>query len=173
MRTWLYLAASLAIGGCVTNHMTTQNAQIGPVGGGVPVARAVPATQARPQAPVLTPAARIASADLVTVRKTTTADARLLLASPQALARDCSPLGDVVVKVLEQPEHGTVQVEKGVAFPNYTPGDPPYLCNARRLPATLITYRAAAGYSGQDVTVVSVFFPDGKAPKIRFDIGVQ
>ncbi len=97
----------------------------------------------------------------------------LMLASPQALARDCSPLGPVEAKVVTQPDHGTVAIAKGMAFSNYTPGDPPYLCNAKKSPATLITYRSAPGFSGQDTAAVQIFFPDGHAPTMLFHIDVR
>lgn len=172
VRTSLRVAGCLLLGGCVTNTQSTQNAQLVPVGGAPVAARVVAAPPPRPVV-VQTPTARLAQARLVTTGKTTTSGATLLLASPQALARDCAPLGSVEVKVTEPPEHGSVHVEQGMAFPNYVPGDPPYLCNAHRAPATLVTYRSEPGFTGQDVTVVQIFFPDGQAPTVRFNIAVR
>ncbi|MGI4809552.1 MAG: hypothetical protein ACRYF2_15765 [Janthinobacterium lividum] len=122
---------------------------------------------------IMTPAARLANAKTISVGKTTTTGATLILASPQSLARDCSPLGQVVAKVVTPPEHGTVAIEDSMAFSNYTPGDPPYLCNAKKSPATLITYRSASGFSKQDVASVQIFFPDGHAPTMLFHIDVR
>jgi len=96
-----------------------------------------------------------------------------MLASPQSLAKDCSSLGQVDVKVITPPDHGTIYIEKGMAFSNYTPGDPPYLCNAKKSPATLITYRSAPGFSGQDTAAVQIFFPDGHAPTMLFHLEVR
>jgi hypothetical protein len=115
----------------------------------------------------------MANARMITVTKTTMAGATLMLASPQALAPDCSPLGQVEAKVITPPDHGAVHIEQGMAFPNFSPGDPPYLCNARKSPATLITYRSAPGFSGQDTAAVQIFFPDGKAPTMLFHLNVQ
>ncbi len=120
-----------------------------------------------------TSTALIAAARLVTVRKTTTAGAMLRLASPSALAPDCTSLGAVVVKVTEPPDHGTVHVAHGMAFTDFRPGDPPYLCNARRTPATLVFYQPAPGYTGADTAVIRVFFPNGQAPTVRYDITVD
>ena len=121
----------------------------------------------------MTSTALLASARLITVNKTTTAGATLHLAAPQALGPDCSPLGQVVVRVTAPPDHGTVHIGQGMIFSNYKPGDAPYLCNARKTPATVVSYQAAAGFAGSDVTVIHVFFPDGRAPTIRYDITVN
>lgn len=159
--------------GCVTNTNTlaTQNAQLVPINGAG--TGNAPRAPARPAAPTMTPTARLASADLITINKATTSGATLTLATPQALARDCSTLGTVTVKVVEAPDHGTIIVAPGTAFSNYVPGDAPYLCNARRTPATLLTYQPTPGFSGDDIAVVQIFFPDGKAPTDRFNIAVR
>lgn len=116
---------------------------------------------------------KLANARLITANKTTMAGATLMLASPMSLAKDCSPLGQVDAKIITPPDHGTVHIEQGMAFPSYTPGDAPYLCNARKGPATLITYRSAPGFSGQDAATVQIFFPDGNAPTILFHLDVR
>ena len=167
-RSVLYAFACLCLSGCVTNNLSTQNAQMVPAGITVPVRSPAPSA-----APGLTPAARLVNARLITMDKTTLAGATLMLASPQALARDCTPLGQVDVKVVTPPENGTIHIAKGMAFPNYTPGDAPYLCNTKKSPATLITYQSSPDFSGQDTAVVQIFFPDGKAPTILFHIAVR
>ena len=130
-------------------------------------------TRAAPVRPRVTSTALLASAKLITVSTTTMAGATLTLAEPQALNPDCSPLGPVVVKVTAPPDHGSVHIAQGMIFSDFKPGDPPYFCNARRTPATLVSYRAAAGYSGDDVAVIQVFFPSGRAPLIRYNITVN
>lgn len=142
--------------------------QAGPGGGVVPVRPVA----ARPAVRV-TGTALLAAAKLVTIHKTTTAGAPLGLAAPQALDRDCVPLGQVVVKVLTPPDHGTIHVGQGTVFSNYQPGDPPFPCNARKTPATLVSYHAADGFLGDDVAVIRIFFPDGRAPTVRYDITVE
>ncbi len=96
-----------------------------------------------------------------------------MLASLAALAPDCSALGQVEAKIVSGPEHGVVQITKGTAFPNYAPGDPPYVCNARRSPATLITYRSEVGFTGEDTASMQIFFPDGRAPTLLVHIAVH
>jgi hypothetical protein len=164
LRSVIFSGLCLFLGGCVTNTLATQNQQVA-----LPAAAAVPP---RPPVVVETPTLRLATASLISMHKTTMAGETLLLASPQALAADCSPLGAVGAKVLTPPRDGTLHIADGMAFSNFVPGDPPFLCNTRKTPATLITYRASPGFSGEDTAVVRIVFPDGRAPTIVFHITV-
>ena len=123
--------------------------------------------------PAMTPAARIASAKLVVVNKVALNGEQLNLSSYQSLAPDCTPLGHVATRITTQPAHGNLQIVDGSAFPNYSPGDPPYRCDGTKSPATLLSYRSVPGYVGLDTTVVEVFFPNGNAPTIRYNIMVK
>jgi hypothetical protein len=161
LRSVIFACLCLFLGGCVTNTFAAQNQQV-----------ALPPPPPRPPAVVETPTLRLATARLISVHKTTMAGETLLLASPQALAADCSPLGEVRAKVLTPPGNGTIHIAHGMAFSDFVPGDPPFLCNTRRTPATLITYRASPGFSGEDTAVVRIVFPDGRAPTILFHITV-
>jgi hypothetical protein len=60
-----------------------------------------------------------------------------------------------------------------MAFSNDAPGDAPYVCNAQKSPATLITYSSALGFSGQDAAAVQLFFPDGQATAMLFHLDVR
>jgi hypothetical protein len=164
VRSAVYACVCLSLAGCIKNDVTTTNAQIMPVG-----------VAAAPRAPsvVLTSTARLANAREIITNKTTIAGATLILASPASLAVDCTPLGTVEAKVVVPPDHGVVHISHGMAYPHFVPGDPPFACNSRRSPATIITYRSSAGFSGQDTAAVQIFFPDGAAPTILFHIAVQ
>lgn len=171
IRSLLVSSACILLAGCVTNTQTSTNALLAASGSGNgagAVRQAAP-----PQRPVPTQNARLAAARMVTVNKTTTAGTTLMLTSVGSLNRDCTSRGQVTAKVVQAPDNGTVHIENGMAFPSYSPGDAPYLCNARKSPMTLITYRAEPGFTGQDTTSVQVFFPDGNAPTLLFHIAVQ
>ncbi len=169
LRICLRAFACFSLFGCVSNNLNTQNTQIAPPGAVMPVRPPPPP----PPAPRLTSTARLANAKMITVKKTTTPGMTLTLASPQSLASDCSPLGDVDAKVIAPPDHGSIDIRHGLIFSHYVPGDPPYLCNARKTPATVISYRATPGYTGEDTTSVQVFFPNGTAPILLFHITVR
>jgi hypothetical protein len=110
---------------------------------------------------------------MITMTKTTTDGATLLLASTQSLANDCSPVGQIEAKIVTPPDHGSLSIKQVTDFSNFAPGDPHYQCNAKKSPATLITYRSAPRFSGQDAVSVQIFFPDGRAPTILFHIDVR
>jgi hypothetical protein len=167
LRSVILASLCLSLGGCVTNTLATQNQQVA-----LPAAGAGAGAPARPPTVVETPTLRLATARLISMHKTTMAGKTLMLASPQALAADCSPLGEVGAKVLTPPGNGTIRIAHGMAFSDFVPGDPPFLCNTRKTPATLITYRASPGFSGEDTAVVRIVFPDGRAPTIVFHITV-
>lgn len=174
VRSVLLACACLALAGCVKDDVVVENAQLASTrAAAASVAAPAPAAQPAPPAVALTPTARLAKAREIVMNKATMAGSTLLLASPAALNADCSPMGPVGAKVVVAPEHGKVRIAPGTAFPNYVPGDPPYACDAHRSPATIITYRAAPGFSGEDATAVQIFFPDGDAPTVLFHIAVR
>jgi len=115
----------------------------------------------------------LVNARLITANKTTTGGATLILTEAMSLNRDCSPQGHIDAKIVAQPDHGAVSIQPGSAFPAYSPADPPYLCNARKSPATIVTYRATPGFTGQDTASIQLFFPDGRAPTILYHIDVR
>jgi hypothetical protein len=164
VRSVIYMCACLLLAGCVQTDVTTANTQLMPVGVAAPV---------RPPTVVLTPTARLANAREIIIAKTTLAGSTLMLASPESLAADCTPLGVVGAKVVVAPDHGVVDIRQGKAFPNYVPGDPPYACNSIKSPATIITYRSSPDFAGEDTAAVQLFFPDGHAPTVLFHIAVQ
>ncbi|MCQ8279395.1 hypothetical protein NFI95_13195 [Acetobacteraceae bacterium KSS8] len=162
------LVVALTLGGCVSNSLSTQNMMANTGAGGFPVA-----SPARRVVRV-SPNALLANAKLITVNKTTTAGAELRLASPLPLDRTCAPDGDVIVKLITPPDHGSVTITHGTVLPNFTPADgPQYLCNSRKALATLVTYRATPGFTGDDAAVIQIFFPDGRAPSVRYNITVD
>ena len=157
----------LGLGGCVTNNLSTQNAQLTPVN--TPVVQ----RPAVPQAPPMSQGARLAAAKMISLDKTVMAGQSLSLSKFSSLKKDCTQDGDISVKVLTQPEHGAVQVNQVMAFSEYEPGDPHFQCNNKKAPMTEITYRAQAGYAGDDTIVLQVFFPSGNAPTILYRLSVR
>lgn len=183
VRSALMACALLALGGCVKNDAAT--------GGAAPSAASAAAAGVQPaaapaEAPVTltTPAATIGTVPMtsterlvkskeIVTHKTTISGGILLLASASSLAPDCTPLGAIEVKVITPPQHGAVYAAAGTAFPEYVPGDPSYACNKKRSPAEIITYRSTPGFTGEDSTLVQIFFPNGDAPKFLFHLSVE
>jgi hypothetical protein len=75
------------------------------------------------------------------------------------LAPDCSSAGKPVVRVLEQPQHGTLSIENGQAFTDFPQDDRRAACNARQSDGTLVFYQPSADYRGADSITLSVTLP--------------
>jgi hypothetical protein len=72
------------------------------------------------------------------------------------LAPDCSSAGKPVVRVLEQPQHGTLAIENGQAFTDFAQDDRRAACNARQSDGTLVFYQPSADYRGADSITLAV-----------------
>ena len=72
------------------------------------------------------------------------------------LAPDCSSAGKPVVRVLEQPQHGTLAIENGQAFTDFAPDDRRAACNAHQSDGTLVFYQPSADYRGADSITLAV-----------------
>jgi hypothetical protein len=83
-RSVIYACAGLALVGCAQDDVTIQNTQIAAVAVAAPP---------RTSTVVLTSTARLAKAHEIIMDKTTLAGATLLLASPESLVPNCTPLG--------------------------------------------------------------------------------
>jgi hypothetical protein len=72
------------------------------------------------------------------------------------VAPDCSSAGKPVVRVLEQPQHGTLSIENGQAFTDFPQDDRRVACNAHQSDGTLVFYQPSADYRGSDSITLSV-----------------
>jgi hypothetical protein len=72
------------------------------------------------------------------------------------VAPDCSSAGKPVVRVLEQPQHGTLSIENGQAFTDFPQDDRRAACNAHQSDGTLVFYQPSADYRGADSITLSV-----------------
>ncbi len=75
------------------------------------------------------------------------------------LQPDCSSAGKLVVRVIEQPHHGTLAIENGQAFTEFPQDDRRAACNAHQSDGTLVFYQPSADYRGADSITLSVTSP--------------
>src|SRR5262245_57510920 len=90
-----------------------------------------------------------------------------------ALHPDCSATGDVNVRVTKQPEHGTVETTATTLFPGYPKENIRSKCNQHKVKGTLVNYKAAEKYTGNDELELLILFPGGYAWEYHFDISVR
>ena len=97
---------------------------------------------------------------------------QLILFNATSVNPDCSALGNVEVRVAQGPEHGKVSIRRTRVFPNYAAVNLLSACNARRVAGVLVTYVSQRGYVGDDLVVIEVFFPNGRAQRTTIAIRV-
>ena len=90
-----------------------------------------------------------------------------------SLNPDCSATGDVNVRVTKQPEHGTVETVATTGYPHFPKENIRSKCNQYKVKGTLINYKAAEKYTGNDEFDLLVLFPGGYAWEHHFDISVR
>jgi hypothetical protein len=89
------------------------------------------------------------------------------------LAPDCSSAGKPVVRVLEQPQHGTLSIENGQAFTDFPQGDRRAACNAQQSDGTLVFYQPSTDYRGADSITLAVTLPAVGDRKRHYAIEVK
>jgi hypothetical protein len=90
-----------------------------------------------------------------------------------SLNPDCSSLGQVVVRVTQQPQHGRIAVRNGHAFPTFASSNSRSVCNTRRVPGVEAYYQAPAGFTGFDSVGFEAIFPSGSYQQITRNIQVR
>ncbi len=89
------------------------------------------------------------------------------------LSPDCSPVGDLVVRVSKNPEHGVVTLRRGEGYTtNYEPQNPRYQCNLRPTSGMNVIYVSNPGYVGPDSLAVEAF-GGGSAGQQTYNLTVK
>jgi hypothetical protein len=86
---------------------------------------------------------------------------------------DCSSVGRSSVKIIEQPQHGTLSIENGKAFTDFSETDLRHGCNSRQSDGTLAFYQPNPDYRGADSVTLSVTLPLGAARTRHYSIDVK
>jgi hypothetical protein len=79
-----------------------------------------------------------------------------------SLNPDCTPNGQIVVRLTQQPQHGRIAIRNARLFPNYPSSNIRYVCNTRRVPGIEAYYHPASGYIGFDTAAFESIFPNGE-----------
>jgi hypothetical protein len=90
-----------------------------------------------------------------------------------SLNPDCTATGDVNVRVTKQPEHGTVETVARTDYVHYPKENIRSRCNQHKVKGTLVNYKAAEKYTGNDEFDLLIFLPHGLAWELHFDISVR
>jgi hypothetical protein len=90
-----------------------------------------------------------------------------------ALHPDCTASGNVNIRVTKQPEHGAVETIPTIAFPTYSKDNIRYKCNQHKVKGVQVNYKSAEKYVGDDTVDLLVFYPNGFAWEVHYDISVR
>jgi hypothetical protein len=72
-----------------------------------------------------------------------------------------------------KPEHGTVESVGKTDFVHYPKESIRAKCNQHRVKGTLVNYKSAEKYTGNDELELLVLFPAGYAWEIHYDVSVH
>ena len=90
-----------------------------------------------------------------------------------SINQDCSSTGETVIRVETSPQHGTVQIKKGMDHPNFPQSNPRNACNVCSLPSTQVWYSPAHDYTGPDSVSIEMIYPNGASEKRTIAINVR
>jgi hypothetical protein len=86
---------------------------------------------------------------------------------------DCSATGNINVRVTKQPEHGTVETVATTDYVHFPKENIRSKCNQHKVKGTLVNYKAAEKYTGNDEFDLLILYPEGFAREHHFDISVR
>jgi hypothetical protein len=153
----LLVALLLTLGGCVTQQVQTATVSTPSGGGASPPARA-PAPPAPPA-----PGRRVAASP----------GKRQHVDFIAAVNLDCSTAGAVVLDFISKAAHGTVTFEQASEFGVWSPANPRFKCNDRRVPGTAVFYTSEPTFQGVDLFVLTLLTPDGQRINVPVTVTVR
>jgi len=114
-----------------------------------------------------------ASAHAQTLSLTAISGRALKLNFSNATNPDCSNVGEVVVRLTKEPEHGRVTISKASDFPSFQKKNERHACNKKRVTGTKTTYVSERGYTGSDAAAIEIIFPTGATARRHYRIDVR
>jgi hypothetical protein len=90
-----------------------------------------------------------------------------------SINEDCSSMGEDVVRITAQPQHGAATVKKGKDHPSFPQTNPRNVCNVRTVPSTQLWYKPDRGYVGPDSISVDIIDASGRSSQQTISIQVR
>lgn len=90
-----------------------------------------------------------------------------------SLNPDCTPNGQIVVRMTQPPQHGRVAIRNTRLFPSYPSSSNRNVCNTRRVPGIEAYYQPASGYTGFDSASFEAIFPNGEYRQYTANVQVR
>jgi hypothetical protein len=86
---------------------------------------------------------------------------------------DCSSRGDIVVRIVKKPEHGSAEVSAITGYLRAAQFKEHPNCAKNKVKGTALNYKAENKYTGDDALEVLMFYPDGWAWEVHVDLSVR
>jgi hypothetical protein len=107
------------------------------------------------------------------ITRVTASDQELRLDFLYSLNPDCSSIGFAKVRVIKQPDHGTVTIDNGTGFTSFARDNQRFDCNKSRSDGVVIVYQPEPGYVGSDSMVFDTIYAGGSEQKRNYKIDVK
>ncbi|MCP8940023.1 hypothetical protein NK718_15965 [Alsobacter sp. SYSU M60028] len=114
-----------------------------------------------------------AESPLTVVERTVVSGSEFRIGEYYQLNADCSPVGDITVKLLQSPKNGTAEVSDAALVTNFPPANQRHQCNTRKSPGVVLKYQAKDGFVGKDKIEALIIYPTGLTQKYRYVIEVK
>jgi hypothetical protein len=85
---------------------------------------------------------------------------------------DCGNEGYPEIKVMQIPMHGTVAVENGDTYANFTKDNVRYECNMKKVASSQVSYESSPGFHGKDSFTIQVRFVNSRLKLVTYDVDV-
>ena len=86
---------------------------------------------------------------------------------------DCTSIGETVVRLTQEPQHGRIAISKASDFPAFRKGNARRDCNKKRVAGTQTVYVPERGYTGSDSAAIEIIFPTGATARRSYWIEVK
>src|SRR5262245_44970195 len=90
-----------------------------------------------------------------------------------AVNEDCGKADGYDIKVVQQPEHGTIEIVPGSGFAKWPKDAQRAKCNDKRIPGLNVNYKSANGFLGTDEFEIFAMTPSGWAREVHYTIKVR
>jgi hypothetical protein len=86
---------------------------------------------------------------------------------------DCSPRGEIRLRLIEPPKHGDVEMVTEKGFTTYPKDRQMYSCNEKQSDVHAYYYHSRDGFTGKDRFVGEVFYSNGAYRKAVINVDVR
>jgi len=86
---------------------------------------------------------------------------------------DCSSRGEMVVRITNNPQHGSAQTSTISSYLRASQVKEHPNCGKEKVKGVALNYKAESKYTGDDALDIITFYPDGWAREIHIDLSVR